>query len=93
MLGRGRHQHVTTRGRGRGRGQQGEGGEGGGRQQVASCQHPLPLGQLQSSGADKKSEYRTIDIRIIGQYTLPCRHLLLPLGSAVLEPGLNLNLG
>ena len=91
MLGRGRHQHVTTRGRGRGRGQQGEGGEGGGRQQVASCQHPLPLGQLQSSGADKKSDYRTIDFR--SRDTLPCRHLLLPLGSAVLEPGLNLNLG
>ena len=82
---------MTTRGRGRGRGQQGEGGEGGGRQQVASCQHPLPLGQLQSSGADKKSEYRTIDIGSL--ITLPCRHLLLPLGSAVLEPGLNLNLG
>ena len=52
---------MTSGGRGRGRGQQGEGGEGGGRQQVASCQHPLSLGQLQSgAGADTMSDFGTI---------------------------------
>ena len=60
---------MTSGGRGRGRGQQGEGGEGGGRQQVASCQHPLSLGQLQSgAGADTTSDY---DGTILGHVTLP----------------------
>ena len=40
---------------------------------------------------DTRSVAGSIDIR--SRDTLPCRHLLLPLGSTVLEPGLNLNLG
>ena len=53
-----------------------------------------------SPASGPASVFRCIDTRSVAgsidtrsRDTLPCRHLLLPLGSAVLEPGLNLNLG